>query len=238
MSDHVSGATGAGRPGDSMAEIEAAFAPLAGRRILDIGCGPGRLVSALVRRGAIVTGVDPEPGAVAEARALVPDADIRQAGAEALPFADAAFDGAIFLNSLHHVPLDGMDRALAEALRVVGPAGTLLVIEPLPQGPFFEALRPLEDETAVRLAAQDALAAFAAGLADLVDLREWDRVERFASLDVFLERIVAADPARRDLLDAARPEIARRFEAHGEPGPQGRMLVQPMRMHRFRQAHG
>ena len=50
--------------GTTLDEIEAIFAPLSGRRILDIGCGPGRLVEALTRKGAIVTGVDPEPEVV------------------------------------------------------------------------------------------------------------------------------------------------------------------------------
>lgn len=36
--------------------------------VLDVGCGPGRLVVALARRGAVALGVDPAPGAVALAR--------------------------------------------------------------------------------------------------------------------------------------------------------------------------
>lgn len=36
--------------------------------VLDVGCGPGRVVDLLARRGAIAVGVDPSPGAVALAR--------------------------------------------------------------------------------------------------------------------------------------------------------------------------
>lgn len=47
-----------------------------------------------------------------------------------------------------------MDRSLAEAARVIRPGGLLIVMEPLAEGGFFDALRIVEDETAVRVAAQ------------------------------------------------------------------------------------
>jgi SAM-dependent methyltransferase len=37
--------------------------------VLDIGCGPGRIVAGLALRGVVALGVDPAPGAVALARA-------------------------------------------------------------------------------------------------------------------------------------------------------------------------
>jgi SAM-dependent methyltransferase len=66
----------------------------AGDRALDVGCGPGVLLSELVRRlGADrVAGVDPSAPFVEAARAAVPGADVRVATAEHLPFADGAFD--------------------------------------------------------------------------------------------------------------------------------------------------
>jgi ubiquinone/menaquinone biosynthesis C-methylase UbiE len=60
----------------------------------------------------------------------------------------------VLMNTLHHVPLDKMDQALAETARVLKAHGALIVIEPLAEGSFFAALRVVEDETAVRRAAQ------------------------------------------------------------------------------------
>lgn len=221
--------------GNTMHELEAAFAPLAGRKLLDIGCGPGRLVETLTRKGAIVAGVDPEAETVAKARALMPAADIRQAGAEALPFEAGAFDGAIFLNSLHHVPGPLMAQAIREALRVVGPQGTLVVVEPLAEGAFFEVLRPLEDETEIRDQAQAVLAALiAAGEVRLIELKEYDRLEVFATLDQFIARTLDADPSRADRLGEARPLMAERFAALARPGPKGgHLFAQPLRLHRL-----
>ena len=84
--------------------ILAALGPLDGARILELGCGHGALAKALALAGAKVVGVDPEPAALKAARRAVPAALFVQAGAEALPVRDAAFEGAVFQNALHHIP--------------------------------------------------------------------------------------------------------------------------------------
>jgi ubiquinone/menaquinone biosynthesis C-methylase UbiE len=81
----------------------AAFAPLTGKRILDVGCGTGVLAGSLSALGAKVTSIDPNIEALSLARRAVPAGTFRAAGAEAMPFEDDPFDGAVFLNSLHHV---------------------------------------------------------------------------------------------------------------------------------------
>jgi SAM-dependent methyltransferase len=52
---------------DPSADEEALLAAMASP-VLDVGCGPGRLVLGLARRGAMALGVDPAPAAVALAR--------------------------------------------------------------------------------------------------------------------------------------------------------------------------
>ncbi|HVH50929.1 MAG TPA: methyltransferase domain-containing protein [Gaiellaceae bacterium] len=68
-----------------------------GDRALDIGCGPGVLLDELARRVGTdgVAGVDPSEPFVAAARAAVPNADVRLAPAEQLPFDTDAFDVAL-----------------------------------------------------------------------------------------------------------------------------------------------
>lgn len=226
------------RQADTLAEIEAALGPLDGSEILDVGCGHGRLSAALARRGAKVTAVDPEQAAVDAARKAVPGARIEQAGAEAMPFDDASFDGVVILNSLHHVPGAKLAAALAEMARVARPGAPIVVVEPLAQGTFFDAMRPLEDETAIRAAAQKAIAAACAerGPLRLVDVAEFERVEPFRGVEQFLERLVAVDPARAAAVDAARAEVEARFAALAERGPAGAVLRQPLRMHRLEKA--
>lgn len=98
-----------------------------------------------------------------------------------------------------------MDRALAEAARVARPGGWLIVLEPLAAGNFFQALRVVEDETAVRLAAQNALArAIESNRLRLEKTTSYVRREVFADVAQFFARIVGIDPAREATIQANR----------------------------------
>src|SRR3954469_9531133 len=99
---------------------------VAGRRILDAGCGSGPLFAALRDKGAVVTGFDQSAGMVAHARRrLGEDADLRVADlADPLPFADGEFDDVIASLVLHY--LRDWDRVLAELRRVLKSDGRLI----------------------------------------------------------------------------------------------------------------
>jgi SAM-dependent methyltransferase len=97
----------------------------AGARALDVGCGPGALTSALAQRlgaGAVAAVDQSEPFAAA-CRARVPGADVRTAGAEALPFADDSFDAV--LSQLVVNFLADAARGVAEMARVARPGATV-----------------------------------------------------------------------------------------------------------------
>jgi SAM-dependent methyltransferase len=70
---------------------------VAGRRILDVGCGAGPLLAALRERGAVVTGVDSSTRMLELARQRLGDgADLHPADLRSpLPFPDGAFDDVI-----------------------------------------------------------------------------------------------------------------------------------------------
>jgi SAM-dependent methyltransferase len=101
---------------------------VAGRRILDVGCGAGPLLAALRERGAIVTGIEPSAKMLELARRrLGESAALRQAGLGAgpLPFPDGAFDDAVACLVLHY--LEDWKAPLAELRRVLAPGGRLIV---------------------------------------------------------------------------------------------------------------
>ncbi|MFI9433321.1 class I SAM-dependent methyltransferase [Streptosporangium brasiliense] len=100
---------------------------VAGRRILDAGCGSGPLFSELRDRGAIVTGVDASAGMLEVARRrLGADADLRVVDlAGPLPFPGDAFDDVIASLVLHY--LEDWGPTLAELRRVLRSGGRLLV---------------------------------------------------------------------------------------------------------------
>jgi SAM-dependent methyltransferase len=100
---------------------------VAGRRILDAGCGAGPLFAALRDRGAIVTGFDKSAGMIELARRrLGDDADLQVADlGSPLPFPDSTFDDVTASLVLHY--LEDWAPALAELRRVLRPGGRLIV---------------------------------------------------------------------------------------------------------------
>jgi SAM-dependent methyltransferase len=96
-----------------------------GARLLDAGCGSGRMLDDLARYGP-VTGVDLSSESVAASRAR--GHEVVRAAIEAMPFADGTFDLATCLDVIEHTP---DDRAtLAELRRVTRPGGLLVATVP------------------------------------------------------------------------------------------------------------
>ncbi len=102
------------------------YAPLAGKRILDAGCGLGMYVRAFHRFSDEVYGVDIDPEKIAEARRELPNVYV--ASAEALPFPDGFFDVVLSHEVLEHLGDDR--RGVEEASRVLKPGGRLVVFAP------------------------------------------------------------------------------------------------------------
>jgi SAM-dependent methyltransferase len=207
--------------------------------VVDVGCGDGALVRHLARRGARAIGVELGDEPLARARAHEPVGDERYlaGGAQALPLEDASADVVVFANSLHHVPVDLLDTALAEAARVLRPGGLLYVQEPLAEGPYFELLRPVDDETEVRAEAHAAI-----GRAAQHGLRH-EREERFESevvhpdFESFRDRIVLADAERAERFAPIEDDLRARFEASGERTDDGQFhFLHPMRVDVLRRA--
>ena len=108
-----------------------AVAASPGKRILDVGCGPGFYVAELLEQvgptGAVV-GVDASPQTLALARRRTEGHDnvaLYQADATDLPVPDAAFDAALSVQVLEYVA--DLDAALAELRRALRPGGRLVI---------------------------------------------------------------------------------------------------------------
>jgi ubiquinone/menaquinone biosynthesis C-methylase UbiE len=124
---------------------------LRGRRVLDVGCGTGRLAAALAKEArAKVWGIDGSAEMVAVARETLPaDVGVRQGSAEALPFRDGWFDRVTMSLVLH---LLDRPTALAEARRVVRDDGRIAISTFHPDHfasywllPYFPSIRGIDE---------------------------------------------------------------------------------------------
>jgi ubiquinone/menaquinone biosynthesis C-methylase UbiE len=113
---------------DAMLDALASQADAPGR-ILDVGCGTGRLLRKLGERwpSSQLLGVDPNEGMVSVARRLTPLASLHVGTAESIPIDSASIDLVVTSISFHHWA--DQPRALREVFRVLRPGGCLCLAD-------------------------------------------------------------------------------------------------------------
>lgn len=110
-------------------------APAAGEKVLDVGCGTGRLTFGATEQApaAELHGIDASPEMIEvarrKARGKKADIDFRIAVIEDLPFADGEFDLVLSGFMLHHLPDDVKKSGIAEVARVLKPGGRFVAVD-------------------------------------------------------------------------------------------------------------
>lgn len=210
---------------------------VAGRTVVDAGCGPGVLSRHLLSRGASVIALEPDPvQAARHADALAREPGLRfvETGAQALPCQDGSVDGVIFSKSLHHVPVALMDPALDEALRVLKPGqGFLYVLEPAIEGALSDLMRPFHDETQVRGAARDALDRLEARSGLTRRTIHYRNRRRYDDFEGFVQAVCGTSYNAIDRARVDTPPVRACFEAGRDVAAGGYVFEQPMRVDLF-----
>lgn len=210
--------------------------PLNHPRVIELGCGAAHLSRQLLQRfdRCHVTGL--EVDVRQHAKNLQNPAerlDFIQAGAQAIPFADGAFDLALMLKSLHHVPLDLLDQALGEVHRVLRPEGLLYVSEPVFAGALNEVMRLFHDEELVRAAALAALhRAVGSGRWEQVSETHFNMPVHYRDFDEFQQRMMKVTFVEHRIDGQTLDAVRERFESNMTAD--GAHFVRPMRVNLLR----
>ena len=218
-------------------ELMRGMLPLAGARVVDLGCGTAQMSRRMLREAGAASVAALEVDRVQHAKNVAEPAmsglAFVSAGAEAIPFPDASFEIATMFKSLHHVPIDAMDRAMHEIRRVLVPDGLLYVSEPVFAGPFNEVVRLFHDEERVRAAAIEAMRrAERSGILETVEVRHFDMPLVFRDFEDFEARLIRVTHTQHSLDASLLAEVRRRFDAHMTPA--GAHFVRPMRVNLMR----
>ena len=213
------------------------YLTLADARVIDIGCGDGSLVRYMARKGAHVIGVECSNLQLASAKNAerVGEESYVFAVGQALPFTSDFFDIAIFFNSLHHIPVAEQATALGEAARVLRPGGLLHVVEPIAEGPYFELVRSIEDETVVRAKAYHAIGEAAErGLLTPVVEYTYLAPVTYDSFEAFYDRLLAVDEGRGPTLKAQENDLKEKFLGTAEQQDGRYSFFSPFRLNLLR----
>ena len=226
-----------GRYSTRLAPLFADFAGVdAGRRVLDVGAGTGALAAELVRRGAAAAAADPSPAFVETLRTRLPEADVRPAPAEELPWEDETFDAA--LAQLVVAFMNDAPKGIAEMRRVTKNGGTVAVcMWDRDEMEMLRAVRRAQDalrsggplaEGAMRYRTREEIESlFAEGFADVASER-LDVESSYSGYDEFWEALSGGvGPAGAwiarlgaDEREAARAEVHRQLSE-----PQGPFVL-------------
>jgi SAM-dependent methyltransferase len=134
-------------PAEALEHLVRVLRISAGRRVLDLAAGTGKLTRALVPSGADIVAVEPVAAMRARLAAAAPTAEVLDGTAEAIPLADGSVDAVVVGQAFHW--FDG-ERALREIHRVLRPGGGLGLIwqSREPQRPWQHLLEVLIDRLA------------------------------------------------------------------------------------------
>ena len=207
--------------------------PLAGARVLELGCGRAEKTRTLAEGGGVAEILALEVDAIQYARNLevkdLPRVRFAHGGAESIPAPEASFDLVVMLKSLHHVPMGKMNQALAEIARVLKPGGLAWISEPVFAGDLNEIMRLFHDEQVMREAAFAAVCrAVDSGLLALERQIFFQTRSHFADFAQFDARMIRVTHSDHRLSPELYETVRQKFTAHLTP--EGATFLNPQRV--------
>ncbi len=214
-------------------EIMEDVLPFDGADVLELGCGRARWTRTIAEsfpvKSVTATEVDKAQHEKNSQISDLPKVQFIYGGAEDIHLDDDSVDIVIMLKSLHHVPIELMDKALDEIHRVLRRGGLAYISEPVYEGVFNDILRLFNDEKIVRRAAFDALkAAIAKGNFNLELEIFFQSKSEFGNFAEFEDRILFPSHSDHKIDEALHEQVRLAFEPH--LGTDGASFINPHRV--------
>ena len=200
--------------------------------ILDIGCGNGWFSVWSFSKGAKnVFAIDPIEEQIEMAkRNSKYNINFKVGFAEDLPFENNKFDLIFFFNSLHHVSLSMIKKALNEGKRVTKKTGCMFIIEPLSTGTFNEILKLVDDEKNIRAKAYYEISNFYQNTLTSNEEIFYEEKKEFNQFSEFCNLLLSADPKRKDMIGKTKDKLINKFNRLSKYTNNKYQFIQPMRM--------
>lgn len=207
--------------------------PFDGAKVLELGCGKADKTRTLAETGRVAEIVALEVDTIQHEKnvqiADLPNVSFRHGGAEAIPAEDASVDIVLMFKSLHHVPMELMDKALSEISRVLKPGGLAWISEPVYAGDLNEVFKLFHDEKVVREAAFAALCrAVDDGRLVLEKELFFNTRSFFENFDQFDARMIRVTHSNHQLSPELLQQVRAKFESFLTP--EGGTFLNPQRV--------
>ncbi|NVK18001.1 MAG: class I SAM-dependent methyltransferase [Methylocystaceae bacterium] len=205
---------------------------LSKKKILDVGSGEGHLTRMMTEEGGEVIGLECTARQLEKAMSYnkVGNETYVDAVAQSLPFEDQSFDIIIFFNSLHHIPVDDQFTALCEAARVLKSKGYIYISEPIAEGPHFELLKPIDDETFVRAKAYEVIKRFEEAGLNWITEEVYNHPVRRKSFEEMRDKLTGPNPEREKIFVEQDAQLRESFKQLGQHEDGFTYFDQPTRM--------
>jgi ubiquinone/menaquinone biosynthesis C-methylase UbiE len=207
--------------------------PLAGARILELGCGTAAHTIAIASHEPSVSITAYEIDAIQHHKNKMltapPNILFKFGRAQAIAEPDSTFEIVMMFKSLHHVPLEQLDQVFEEIARVLKPGGLVYLSEPIFAGPFNELLRLFHDEEHVRRAAFEATCrAVSSGKFSSVEEIFFTSPVRFEDFADFEHKVINVTHSNHQLDVDLYNLVKKKFEQ--SQSPDGVQFSTPMRV--------
>jgi len=217
----------------SESEIYNRVLQLEGAKVIELGCGNAVHTRAIAESGKPETILACEVDTIQHEKNLaltdLPIVVFEHAGAQNIPAEDSSADVVMMFKSLHHIPIDDMDKAMLEIRRVLRPGGLAYISEPVYAGDFNEVLRLFHDERLVREAAFEAVKrAVSQGVLEFAGEYFFNTPMEFEDFADFERRIIGATHTEHQLSAELVKSVREKFENY--MGLHGASFTMPIRV--------